>query len=68
MQKAQKYIITRIRIDYTDGTHNTVKTRKEVYNVDSYREYLMIKYNAARVEFIYDTIPASRQGEIRLII
>jgi hypothetical protein len=66
MKKSEKYIITRIRIIYPDGTHNTIKTRKEVFNVNSYRDYLMVKYNAVKVEFVYDTIPVDSQGEIRL--
>jgi hypothetical protein len=66
MKKSEKYIITRIRFTYSDGTHSTTKIRKEVYNVNSYRDYLMVKYNAVRVEFNYESIPVESQGEIRL--
>lgn len=53
---------------YGDGTHSVVKTRKEVYNLQSYREYLMVQNGASRVEFTYDTIPAEKQGNIKLVI
>lgn len=53
---------------YEDGTKLVVKTRKEVFNLQSYREYLMVQNGATRVEFTYDTIPADRQGNLRLVI
>ena len=68
VMKADKYIIRRIKMFYRDGTRSVVKTRKEVYNLQSYREYLMVKNGASRVEFTYDTIPAEKQGNIRLVI
>lgn len=66
--KADKYIIRRIKMFYEDGTKSVVKTRKEVFNLQSYREYLMVQNGATRVEFTYDTIPADRQGNLRLVI
>lgn len=66
--KADKYIIRRISMFYEDGTKSIVKTRKEVFNLQSYREYLMVQNGATRVEFTYDTIPAEKQGNIRLVI
>lgn len=66
--KADKYIIRRISMFYEDGTHSVIKTRKEVFNLQSYREYLMVQNGAMRVEFTYDTIPADRQGNLRLVI
>lgn len=66
--KADKYIIRRISMFYEDGTKLVVKTRKEVFNLQSYREYLMVQNGATRVEFTYDTIPADRQGNLRLVI
>lgn len=66
--KADKYIIRRISMFYEDGTKSIVKTRKEVFNLQSYREYLMVQNGAMRVEFTYDTIPAEKQGNIRLVI
>ena len=68
MKRVEKYIIHRIRIYYKDGTKANIKTAKEVFNINSYREYLMTQYDAARVEFIYDTIPVERQGEIKLTV
>lgn len=67
MKRVEKYI-RRVRIYYKDGTKANIKTTKEVFNIDSYREYLMVRFNAARVEFIYDTIPVERQGEIKLTV
>lgn len=64
----EKYIVTRIRLTYQDGTHSNIKTVKEIYNLNSYREYLMVKHNAIKVEFIYDTIPVESEKEIRLKI
>ena len=66
--KADKYIIRRISMFYEDGTNSIVKTRKEVFNLQSYREYLMVQNGAMRIEFTYDTIPAEKQGNIRLVI
>lgn len=57
-----KYIIRQTKMFFSDGTKSVVKNRKAVYNIQSYREYLMAKYGALRVEFVYDTIPASLQG------
>lgn len=68
MKKIEKYIISRVRIYYKNGTRANIKTTKKVFNIDSYREYLMMRHNAARVEFIYDTIPVECQGEIKLTV
>ena len=68
MKRVEKYIIRRVRIYHKDGTKANIKTTKEVFNINSYREYLMAQYDAARVEFIYDTIPVERQGEIKLTV
>lgn len=68
MKKVEKYIIRRVRIYHKDGTRANIKITKEVFNIDSYREYLMVQYDAARVEFIYDTILVERQGEIKLTV
>lgn len=57
-----KYIIRQTKMFFSDGTKSVVKNRKSVYNIQSYREYLMTKYGALRVEFVYDTIPASIQS------
>lgn len=67
-KNVEKYIVTRIRLTYKDGTHSNVKTAKEVYNLESYREYLMVKHDATKVEFTYDTIPVQPEREIRLKI
>lgn len=65
--KADKYIVTRIKMWFRDGTRQTIKNlKKEVYNIESYREYLMAQNNAIKVEFTYETIPAKNQGEIRI--
>lgn len=66
MNKGDKYIITQFRLHFADGTHSTVKTRKEVFNIQSYREYLMATHGAERVEFIYETIPADKQGKVKV--
>lgn len=67
-KNVEKYIVTRIRLTHKDGTHSNVKTTKEVYNLESYREYLMAKHDATKVEFTYDTIPVQPEREIRLKI
>lgn len=67
-KRVEKYIIRRVRIYHKDGTRVNIKTTKEVFNINSYREYLMAQYDATRVEFIYDTIPVERQGEIKLTV
>lgn len=67
-KQTEKYIVTRIRLTYQDGTHSNIKTMKEVYNLESYREYLMVKHDASRVDFIYDTIPVEPERELRLKI
>lgn len=66
--KADKYIIRRIKMFFGDGTHSVIKTKREVYNLQSYREYIMVQNGASRVEFTYDTIPAEKQGNIKLVI
>ena len=67
MKKADKYIVTRVKMWFKDGTRQTIKNlKKEVYNIESYREYLMAQNNAIKVEFTYETIPAKNQGEIRI--
>ena len=68
MKRVKKYIIRRIRIYHKDGTKANIKTTKEIFNINSYKEYLMTQYDAARIEFIYDTIPVERQGEIKLTV
>ena len=65
MKKVEKYIIRRVRIYHKDGTKANIKTTKEVFNIDSYREYLMAQYDAAKVEFIYYySSRASRRNKI----
>lgn len=67
MKKADKYVVMRVKMWFKDGTRQTIKNlRKEVYNIESYREYLMAQNNAIKVEFTYETIPAKNQGEIRI--
>ena len=68
MKRVEKYLIRRVRIYYKDGTKANIKTAKEVFNINSYREYLMTQYDAARVEFIYDTIPVECQGEVKITV
>lgn len=34
-KNVEKYIVTRIRLTYKDGTHSNIKTVKEVYNFSS---------------------------------
>lgn len=68
MMKRDKFIIRKIRFIFADGTQNNVHTRKEVLNVNSYREYLMSQYGAAKVDFVYDMIPADKCGQIRVKI
>lgn len=67
-EKAEKYMVTRIRLTYQDGTHSNIKTVKEVFNLESYREYLMVKHNATKIEFTYNTIPVEPEREIRVKI
>lgn len=67
-KKAEKYLVSRIRLTYPDGTHSNIKTMKEVYNLESYRDYLMVKHNTIKVEFMYDTIPVEPERELRLKI
>lgn len=67
MKKADKYVVMRVNMWFKDGTRQTIKNlKKEVYNIESYREYLMAQNNAIKVEFTYETIPAKNQGEIRI--
>ena len=67
MSKADKYIVTKIKMIFKDGTKSVIRNlKKEVYNIESYREYLMAQNNAIKIEFTYDTIPVENQGEIRI--
>ena len=64
----EKYIITRVKLTFEDGTRINVKTCKEIYNLQSYREYMMAKHNAMKVDFTYDTIPLESERELRMKI
>lgn len=68
MANGDKFIIQRIRMRFADGTCNNIKTRKEVFNINSYREYLMTKHGAMAVEFCYETIPAESCGQLKVRI
>jgi hypothetical protein len=41
---------------FGDGTRNTVNVNLGVNDVQKYREELMIRNDAQKVEFVYDTI------------
>lgn len=68
MESGVKFIVRRIRMRFADGTHSNVNTRKEVFNVDSYREYLMAQHGAERVEFVYETIPVDNCKKLKVRI
>ena len=65
MQK-EKYIVSKIRLFFEDGTKSNIRTCKEVFNLQSYREYLMVKHNAVKVEFTYETIPLESERKLKL--
>lgn len=67
MQK-EKYIVSKIRLFFEDGTISNIRTCKEVFNLQSYREYLMAKHNAIKIEFTYETIPLEPERKVRLKI
>lgn len=66
MQK-EKYIITKIKLFFEDGTKSNIRTCKEVFNLRSYREYLMAKHNAVKIEFIYETIPLEPERKLKFV-
>lgn len=61
--QTEKYIVSNIRLFFEDGTKSQIKTCKEVFNLQSYREYLMAKHNAIKIEFTYETIPLESENQ-----